>query len=254
MSEASFYQLLLWSWIALAVITMFTLSFFLTAPYGRFIREGWGPRIDSRLGWVAMELPSLLVFVWCYAAAGRPLGEVDTLFLLMWGGHYLHRSLIYPFLLRGGPRQMTLSPLLLGVLFNVGNAYLNGRFLFHFGPARGASWVLDPRFLVGALVFFAGMGINQSADRALRNLRKPGETGYKIPRGGLFERVSCPNYLGESLEWLGWATATWSLSGAAFAFWTIANLYPRARAYHRWYQAQFPDYPSNRKAVVPFVF
>jgi len=254
MSEESFYQLLLWSWFALAASTLITLSFFLTAPYGRFIREGWGPRIDSRVGWVAMELPALLGFGWCALAARRPLGEVEILFLLMWGGHYAHRALIYPFLLRGASRQITLAPMLLGALFNVGNAYLNGRFLFHFGPAHPVSWLLDPRLVGGALLFFVGMGINQSADRALRHLRKPGEIGYKIPRGGLFERVSCPNYLGESLEWLGWAIATWSLPGAAFGFWTIANLYPRARAYHRWYQEKFPDYPRNRKAVVPFVF
>jgi len=216
MSEGSFFQFLLWSWFAMAAATMITLSFFLTAPYGRFIREGWGPRIDSRVGWVAMELPAIVGFGWCYLAASRSLGDIDTLFLLMWGGHYVHRALVYPFLLRGAARQLALAPVLFGALFNAVNAYLNGRFLFHFGPAHGISWVLDPRFVGGALLFFVGMGINQSSDRALRNLRKPGETGYKIPRGGLFERVSCPNYLGESLEWLGWAIATWSLPGVAF--------------------------------------
>ena len=57
----------------------------------------------------------------------------------------------------------------------------------------------------------------------LFRLRSLGETGYKIPRGGLYERVSCPNYLGEMLEWIGWALAAWSLAGLAFAVFTIAK-------------------------------
>ena len=32
-------------------------------------------------------------------------------------------------------------------------------------------------------MFVAGMIINIHSDHILRNLRKPGETGYKIPRG-----------------------------------------------------------------------
>jgi len=82
--------------------------------------------------------------------------------------------------------------------------------------------------------------------------RKPGE--YGIPRGGVFEFVSCPNYLGEILEWTGWAIATWSLPGLAFALWTAANLIPRAYANHAWYRKTFPDYPGKRKALIPFVY
>ena len=97
-------------------------------------------------------------------------------------------------------------------------------------------------------------------DRAWHQVRRgvdreaqTGERGYKIPRGGLYERVSCPNYLGELLEWTGWAIATWSLAGLSFAVYTAANLVPRAVAHHRWYRETFPDYPPARRAVIPFV-
>jgi protein-S-isoprenylcysteine O-methyltransferase Ste14 len=66
--------------------------------------------------------------------------------------------------------------------------------------------------------------------------------------------VTCPNYLGEIIEWLGFALATWSLAGLAFALYTAANLGPRALANHRWYRERFPDYPERRKALVPFLF
>lgn len=47
--------------------------------------------------------------------------------------------------------------------------------------------LLLQRFLVGVAIFFTGMAINMHADYTLINLRKPGETGYKIPRGTIVE-------------------------------------------------------------------
>ena len=96
--------------------------------------------------------------------------------------------------------------------------------------------------------------MNLHADTCLIRLRGDGTGGYKIPHGGAYRWVSCPNYLGEILEWIGFAVATWSLTGAAFAVWTIANLFPRARDHHRWYQERFPDYPVERKALIPRLF
>jgi hypothetical protein len=48
-----------------------------------------------------------------------------------------------------------------------------------------------------------GFVINFQSDTILMRLRKPGETGHKLPRGGLFRWVSSPNYFGELVEWSG---------------------------------------------------
>jgi len=101
------------------------------------------------------------------------------------------------------------------------------------------------------LIFVAGAFINQRADHLLIHLRKPGETGYKVPRGFLFDYISCPNHFGEIVEWIGFAIMTWSLPGLSFAIWTAANLIPRALNHHEWYQETFDDYPKGRKAVIP---
>ncbi|MCA9611606.1 MAG: DUF1295 domain-containing protein, partial [Myxococcales bacterium] len=95
--------------------------------------------------------------------------------------------------------------------------------------------------------------INHHADHVLRNLRKPGETGYKIPHGGLYRFISCPNYFGEIVEWFGFALAAWTFPGLVFAFFTFANLFPRALDHHKWYRGKFDDYPKSRRAIVPFV-
>ncbi|MHA1685516.1 MAG: 3-oxo-5-alpha-steroid 4-dehydrogenase, partial [Candidatus Heimdallarchaeaceae archaeon] len=116
-----------------------------------------------------------------------------------------------------------------------------------------ADWFYGYRFILGMVLFFGGMLINRHSDFLLRNLRAPGETDYKIPYGGFFNLVSAPNYLGEIIQWFGWALATWSLAGLVFAVWTTANLLPRAIASHRWYKQRFSNYPSTRKAIIPFL-
>ena len=103
-------------------------------------------------------------------------------------------------------------------------------------------------------IFFIGIIINLHSDKIIRDLRKPGETEYKIPYGGMFRWVSCPSYFGEITEWTGWAIMTWSLPGLVFVVWTFANLAPRALSHHKWYLETFPDYPKNRKALIPFVY
>lgn len=70
-------------------------------------------------------------------------------------------------------------------------------------------WTKDPRFCIGWVVLVVGFLINVSSDNILIHLRQPGETGYKIPRGGLFRYVSCPHYLGEIIEWTGFALLSW---------------------------------------------
>ncbi|KAH7730682.1 5alpha-reductase I [Aphelenchoides avenae] len=97
------------------------------------------------------------------------------------------------------------------------------------------------------------MAINIHSDHVLRNLRKPGETGYKIPKGGMFEQVSAANLFGEILEWSGYALFAQTLPAVAFSVFTFSNLVPRALEHHRWYRTKFDDYPAERKAVIPFL-
>ena len=254
MNEYKFFQILLIVSFVIAAGTFFTL-FFISAPYGRHVRRGWGVPLPNWLGWLLMEAASSIGMLILFFLGDAPKTATTVIFLLMWEAHYIHRSFIYPFTLRGGMKKMPLAIPLMAAGFNLGNAYINGRYLFHFADDRySVDWLLDPRFILGAILFVAGYFINRWADNALRELRQPGETGYKIPYGGLYRYISCPNYFGEILEWFGWAMATWSLPGLAFAVWTFANLAPRAWSHHKWYHAEFNEYPLERKALIPGVW
>lgn len=253
--ERDVYWLIFWGFAASGALSFISLLF-VSAPYGRHLREGWGPTINATLGWVVMEAPSPLVFLacWCVAEPARRNSATGLAFLLLWQTHYLYRSFVFPFRRRGGTREMPLSIALMSIVFNLANAYLNARWIYTLGPARPAAWLADPRFLCGVAIFACGYWINHQSDRMLFALRKPGDGGYRIPYGGLFRFVSCPNYFGEIVEWTGWALCTFSPAGLAFALGSAANLVPRARAHHRWYRETFADYPSDRKAIVPLVF
>ncbi len=240
----------LYAMFGLAVVTAAALLF-VTAPYGRHARAGWGPTVPARVGWVAMESPAVLAFTAFYALGPHRAEAAPLALLALWLAHYVHRAFVFPFTMRGGKRMPVLVAAL-GFSFNVLNAWVNARWISTQGDYP-ASWLSDPRLLAGAAIFAAGLAINVRADRRLVALRAPGETGYKIPRGGLYEYVSSPNYLGEIVEWFGWAIATWSLPGLAFAIYTVANLGPRAMQHHAWYRRTFPEYPGRRKALVPFV-
>jgi 3-oxo-5-alpha-steroid 4-dehydrogenase 1 len=254
MTETTIHSGIVIGFIVVALFT-FPVLFFVTAPYGRHARAGWGPKISSTLGWVVMEAPSPLVFAACYALGEHQADPVSLLFLLLWEMHYIYRAFVFPFLRRGAQRDMPLSIAASGFTFNVINGYLNGRYLFSLAPAHPAlgSWPSVLRLCLGSALFLAGFGLNQHADRVLRELRGPGETGYKVPQGGLYRLISCPNYFSEIVEWFGWALLTWSPAGLAFAIWTTANLLPRALSHHRWYKERFPAYPPERKALVPFL-
>ncbi|WP_457559214.1 DUF1295 domain-containing protein [Candidatus Harpocratesius sp.] len=250
-NESLFHEILKYTMIGLGIIVFISL-FFVTAGYGRYLNKSWGPQIDNKLGWVIMEAVSPILFFVFYIISEQKTQIVAIAFLFIWEIHYIQRAFIYPFLIRG-KKEIPITIILLGMVFNGLNSYIQARYLFHINPIYPESWLLTPFFIIGTVIWFCGFIINLHSDHILRNLRKPGETGYKIPLGGFFRWISCPNYFGEILEWIGWTILTWTVSGAVFALWTAANLIPRAISHHRWYHENFSEYPSDRKAIIPFV-
>ncbi len=237
-----------------AAVIVFISLLITSAPYGRYIRKGWGLTIRAKLGWLIMEFPAFFIMILMFFIVKRQTDFIAIIFLSMWTIHYFHRTFIYPFLMRGGNKNFPVLLIIFAIFFNNINGFINGYYLFYLSPAYNINWLIDPRFIAGFMLFFSGMFINLQSDHILRNLRKPGEDNYKIPRAGLFKYISCPNYLGEIMEWTGWAVATWSIPGLAFAVFTTANLAPRAFSNHKWYVNSFSDYPENRKALIPFIY
>ena len=231
---------------------VFTALLYNTAPYGRHFATGWGPVLPNRLAWFLMELPALLVIGIVLVCSQQDLRATVLIPWFMWSVHYGYRTLIFPALMRPSGKNFPALLVLFAISFNTLNGYNNAEALLVNSATHEP--LLSGHFLIGAAFFAGGFWLHFSSDRAIRNLRKDGFTGYRIPCGTWFDRVSNPNYLGEILQWLGWAVLTWSWAGLAFALFTVCNLVPRATANHRWYRQTFADYPPGRKTLFPGLF
>jgi 3-oxo-5-alpha-steroid 4-dehydrogenase 1 len=229
-------------------IGSFILLQFVTAPYGRHIKKGWGPEISNKLGWVLMELPSFSLILYFYMTSEQ--SNYASMLSILWLIHYFNRTFIYPIRIRTKSKKMPITIVGSAIFFNLLNAGLNGYFLANFETYTN-DWFTSWNFYIGLSLFVISFITNQISDNILIHLRKPGETGYKIPNGFLFKYVSCPNHLSELLQWSGFAIMAWNYPATTFLIWTAANLIPRALAHHKWYKEHFQDYPKNRTALFP---
>lgn len=247
--------LIAYIWLAIAII-VHVIMFFITAPFGRHTTENWGISINNKLAWVLMEAPSLLIMMYFLFFGTHSFLSFAWILFSLWIIHYLNRTFIYPLRIKATPKKMPLAIAASGACFNLMNAGLNGYYLSELAPADKytSEWMSSPSFIIGLILFAVGMMINWKADTILINLRKPRETGYKIPKGFLFDYISSPNLFGEIIEWSGFALMAWNLPAFTFMVWTFANLVPRAKNHHDWYLRHFPDYPKERKIVFPFLF
>lgn len=208
--------------------------------------------IDKKLGWMVMEIPILIVVAWAFLTLGTPT-LVSGVIVGAFFGHYVYRALIFPHRIRASGKRMPVMIMLFSMIFYLVNGAMIG---YYFGVLKTypVEWLWDPRFVIGALMFVGGFLVNVQSDNILIALRKPGETGYRIPRGGCYRWVSCPNYMGECLEWIGFAVMSWSLMGAVYALWVVLPLIAQALPAHRWYLEKFgDDYPRERRAIIPFL-
>ncbi|MDR0368255.1 MAG: DUF1295 domain-containing protein [Bacteroidales bacterium] len=250
------YSIFLWVMIAVAIVVFIAL-YFVDAGYGMFRSSRWGLSINNKVGWVLMELPvAVLIFLFWFFS-DRKTSLVPFIFLLFLEIHYIHRAFIFPLMMRG-KNKMPVQIMLMAVLFNLLNAFMQGYWIFYHSPKElySNTWIETPCFIIGTVLFFTGMFININSDRRIRNLRIPGDNKHYLPHGGMFNYVTSANYFGEIVEWAGFAVATWSMSGLVFAIWTFANLVPRANAIYIKYNASYADEIKKKKLrrVIPFLY
>ncbi len=245
-------DILTYTWIAIGIIA-FPVLLRITQPYGRHLKGNWGPLIGNKIGWIVQESPSMIFLsIFFFTGTGEKTGPVWFLWTI-WVLHYINRSIIYPLRTETTGKKIPVIIVASAIFFNFINGFLNGTYLGNFGAAYPVDYFTSPSFIIGLFIFITGFTINNQSDNILIHLRKPGETGNKIPTGGLFKFISCPNHFGEIVEWTGFAVMAGSLPAISFALWSFVNLVPRALDHHKWYLQKFPDYPKERKAVIPFI-
>ena len=250
------FYLLLMIMVAIVIVVFIVLNF-VEAGYGKMISKKWGPAISNKLAWILMECPVFIVLFYFWFNSERRFEIAPLLFFIFFEIHYFQRSFIFPFLLKG-KSKMPLSIMLMGMIFNTINGYMQGEWIFYLAPddLYTSAWLTTPQFIIGTIIFFAGMAINLNSDSVIRHLRKPGDTNHYLPKKGFYKYVTSANYFGEIVEWAGFAILTWSLSGLVFLIWTMANLVPRANSIYKKYKVEFKDEfdEHSLKRVFPFIY
>jgi len=244
------YEIAMLIWIAIGIGT-FLYLFRMTAPYGRHKVSGWGFEISNQLSWFLMEgLCPLFISYWFWAGPS-PKTTLNVALYSLYVFHYVYRGWVFPFITRTSGKSMPFSITFMAITFNLINTFFIG---YQLGFLGGRESISIGEIALGLSLFVLGFIIHFSSDQTLIHLRKPGETGYKIPYGFMFNYVSSPNYFGEIIQWTGFAILLGAPAGWLFVFWTGVNLIPRAVSNHKWYKEKFADYPKERKAMFPYIF
>jgi hypothetical protein len=233
-------------WILIALIVL-PINLIYKAPYGKHSTKKWGKSIDNKTGWILMELPALLTCPLIYFTITEEI-NLNVVFIVLWIIHYLNRTVIYPLRIKTKGKKIPIAIVASAFFFNMVNGILNGYFL----TLLQFESISELYLILGFIIFIIGFYINISSDNLLIKLRT-NQKGYVIPNGKLFNYVSCPNFFGEIIEWLGFAIMTLNPGSLSFLIWTICNLIPRSKAHHKWYKENFENYPKKRKAVIPYL-
>ncbi|KAF5398629.1 hypothetical protein PHET_07711 [Paragonimus heterotremus] len=127
-------------------------------------------------------------------------------------------------------------------------------------PANRAPWMMACFVIsVMALQFSQHLVFKQ-----LANLRRPNSTTsdkslrnkHFPPQGNMFQRITCPHYLFEMALYLTFhlfLTSSWT-SFSHMTFFVLVNQTCAAWLSHSWYRKTFPDWSSNKYALIPHVW
>jgi very-long-chain enoyl-CoA reductase len=155
------------------------------------------------------------------AGAFPPRELVQGVACAYWVGHYAKRIAETFLVHRFGHATMPISNLFKNCSYYYGFAAFVAYFVNHplYTAAPRAVWL--PCFAAAALCQLS----NLYCHVLLSGLRKPGDKGYSIPRGFLFNYITCANY---SAEIWGWTLFSLGTRTAAAAVFTAAGAYQMA--------------------------
>lgn len=229
-----------------------------------------GPQISWRTVFIVEYLGPLLIYPLFYMRPSFIYNVPDTTFdidldmqhtvqlsaLIAWTIHYCKREFETLFIHRFSNATMPYTNIFKNSIYYWGFAAYVAYFINHplYTPPSP-----DAVYTGLSMFYFMQVG-NFTCHYHLRTLRPPGSKVRKIPYGGLFEYVSCPNYTYEILAWLGFNIMTKTVAGALFMLAGATQMIIWANGKHRRYKKDFdgqdgrPLYPKNRTALVPFIY
>lgn len=214
------------------------------------------PRAHNVLSYAMALAVFAAVFGWRVAASVSALPTAAWLALGLWSLHFTKRTAESLWVHRYGKAAVPVGDVVTEYVYYWGFAAWNAWSVTSSAYAAPATWLV----VAGTLVFIVAELGNARAHRMLRDLRPEGTKLRVIPRGFVFERVSCPHYLFEILSWVGFALVTETWAARVFLVVAAGILGAWAHTRHVAYRKDFDGndgrelYPPARRALIPGIF
>ncbi|CAB3405229.1 unnamed protein product [Caenorhabditis bovis] len=237
----------------------------LSSPKAVLYIKDLGPQIAWKTVFLAEYAGPLLVYPifylrpsFIYGGDASKAAVHPAIFyaLIAWTFHYAKRLFETQFVHRFGNSTMPLFNLFKNCSYYWGFAAFVAYFVNH--PQFTPPLFGDLQVYLGLIGFVIAEFGNLSIHILLRNLRPAGTRERRIPKPDgnplslLFNYVSCPNYTYEVLSWICFSIMVQSFPALLFTAAGFFQMMIWAKGKHRNYLKEFPDYPKQRKAIVPF--
>ncbi|KAM0827042.1 hypothetical protein ACQ4PT_068459 [Festuca glaucescens] len=210
-----------------------------------------GALLPGRDGMLVAYAPALVAAVASFAVPGAVEGLRAQILAAALAVHFLKRVLEVLFIHRYSGNMP------LNTALTISSSYLLSTITMIYAQHLAIGLPDPPTDLLypGVLLFGVGIAGNFYHHYLLSQLRKGGDEdkGYKIPKGGLFELVTCPHYLFEITGFFGFAMISQTVYALAMASGTAGYLVGRSFATRRWYKSKFEEFPTTIKALVPYI-
>jgi very-long-chain enoyl-CoA reductase len=212
--------------------------------------------IVEYLGPILIHPLFLAVRPYVYPSAARHASQVQVLLCWMISLHFVKRELETMFVHRFSAATMPLR----NIFKNSAHYWILSGVLmaaFIYAPSSGAAKPANPLLLYpGLAMFVVGELGNLQSHLVLKGLRSANGTERGIPKGFLFDLVTCPNYLTETMSWLGvYLVSGFSWGVLIFIIASVAQMAQWANKKERRYRKEFGDkYKRKRYTMIPGIW
>jgi len=107
---------------------------------------------------------------------------------------------------------------------------------------------------LGMLMYGVGQAGNFYHHYLQSTWKRGKDKKYVIPHGGLFEYVACPHYFFEIISFWGLTLISQDIIGIFGTFAVMGNVGGRSVATSKYYRKKLPNYPEDRRNIIPFLF
>jgi very-long-chain enoyl-CoA reductase len=222
-----------------------------------------GPQISWRTVFIVEYLGPLIIHPLVYAirpyvypSAPSQASQLQTLSCILICLHFLKRELETMFVHRFSAATMPAR-----------NIFKNSAHYWILAGLNIAVWIYAPSsptakaanqaiLSAGLVLYTVGELWNFYVHLVLSSLRSSGGAERGIPSGFGFGLVTCPNYLAETISWIGvYLVSGFSYSVLLFAIVSVGQMIPWAKKKEHRYRKEFGDkYKKKRYTMLPGIW